>query len=1579
MSMGILNRKEAGIKIAQIGAFDGENFGDLLFPTAIEERFKNCSIDLFSPVGGMEKPFEQDRYVYSVKQLEERCKSQNYRLILIGGGDLIRVDKNIAANYSSNYEAGIALWQYPILIANKYQIPVVFNAPGVPMEFSGSEQQLTKLLLQNVDYISVRDHRSKEYLQKCGVTDVQVIPDTVYSIPEYFKKEELHQIKEDLVEKAVLPAWDNYIIFQHNTVNEEDLQELRKILDWLTKEKTYNVLLMPIGYVHSDSKFMEKLMDEGNERLFFCKEKLTPKEMCAVLSMSSGYIGTSMHGAIVSYAYGKQIVSINTAKMSKITGFLELIHKEDAEVHHIKELKDVVEKQFSMSYQKEDYDQVCQKVERHFRYIEEKYIDHRVQGNRDSSNIFNILEQYHEIAEQVKSFAYQNFEIAKVYYDYGEGYSETNSDEYEYTRRGEAYQLSIPIMQEVKNLRIDPVENQIAVLKNIKVRIDGKDAVYSIPYSCNYQDGLILNSLDPMIMISDVKGEMLTIEYQAEIINDDNICQMIAYWNERNIEVEELRKQLEQLQSRVEAIKVEKEAIEAEKEAIEAEKTALEDRVFELEEESEADKAEVRRLTQENADLVRYISEIYESLSWKVSKPVRAVGNSGRWLIEHSKILHKGHTAVKILQQGGVKLLVHDIKHYDEIKAMQAAAENRGVEEVYVDSEYQDNIDFSDQNTDVKMLAFYLPQYHTFPENDEWWGKGFTEWTNVRSGDSRFEGHYQPRVPHTDIGYYDLSDIEVMRKQAILAKQHGIYGFCFYYYWFSGKRLMEKPVDMLLEHPEIDLPFCLCWANENWTRAWDGQNKNVLIAQDYSEDDDIRFMKDLKKYIDDERYIRINGKPLVMVYNPGQIPDCHKSFAKWREVAKEIGLGDILIWTCQTSNNTATALKITDCIDAEVEFPPHNMWMESAAIRNVDLHGKSAFLYSYPAVVETVIENMKQAGKKRVPVHHGCMLAWDNAARRKDAWFTYCGFSLKSLYKWVLAISEKAREDFAPEERFVFINAWNEWGEGTYLEPDEKYGYANINTVSKALMQLPLENDLRVVNLDDQEMPVEKFEKKDNESRIAVQIHMFYLDTLEETISYLNKIPYAFDCYISTDSEEKKKQIEAMMHDTCKCKKACVEVYKNRGRDVAPFLVQMQNRIADYDYVCHIHSKKTKTNDHGNEWRKYIFRNLFGNSEYLKRIFEIFESNPKIGILMPETYPVLELQAEWGGNKEGVSSLLEKLGIKTELPQNPVFPVGNMFWARAEAVKKIFEHGFEQTDFPQEAGQVNATIAHQIERSWIYLIKSEGYSYQKVFNNCYIPEREFPKKKRLLAYVHYDKENVISEDDIKTIDTFSKICDEVLFATNTNLSEAELEKVSKYTDHILKRENEGYDFGAWKELLLGYTREKVNDFEEVILLNNSCYAPAFDITEMFSVMEEKNLDFWGNTVFPKALDGSYMGKDYIPEHIQSYFMVFSKKVLESDAFWNFWENLPECKEFIEVIANCESQFTKILSDAGFTYEPYIKETYYISRFLNNYAIPYEKPCSLLLLKDPFVKKKCYQYMSEVERVRLEYFLEMLKR
>jgi len=186
---------------------------------------------------------------------------------------------------------------------------------------------------------------------------------------------------------------------------------------------------------------------------------------------------------------------------------------------------------------------------------------------------------------------------------------------------------------------------------------------------------------------------------------------------------------------------------------------------------------------------------------------------------------------------------------------------------------YEDNIDFSRHTTDIKAVAFHLPQFHQIPENDLWWGEGFTEWTNTKKARPLFNGHYQPREPHDDIGYYDLSDVETLRKQVRLARQHGIYGFCFYHYWFSGKRLLEKPLDILLENPDININFCLCWANENWTRRWDGKDRELLIEQKYEEQDPLKFIKDLETYLKDDRYIRVNGKPMLLIYKIPEIPN----------------------------------------------------------------------------------------------------------------------------------------------------------------------------------------------------------------------------------------------------------------------------------------------------------------------------------------------------------------------------------------------------------------------------------------------------------------------------------------------------------------------------------------------------------------------------------------------------------------------------------------------------------------------------------------------------------------------------------
>lgn len=235
---------------------------------------------------------------------------------------------------------------------------------------------------------------------------------------------------------------------------------------------------------------------------------------------------------------------------------------------------------------------------------------------------------------------------------------------------------------------------------------------------------------------------------------------------------------------------------------------------------------------------------------------------------------------------------------------------------------YQDDERFPRLDPEVRAITFYLPQYHTFPENDEWWGKGFTEWTNTRKAKPRFPGHYQPRTPHKDIGYYDLSQVETLKRQAALAKAHGIDAFCMYYYWFDGKKLMEKPLDLLISHPEIDLKFCLCWANENWTRTWDGQEKSVLIQQNYSDENDIRFIQDLKKYITDPRYVRCDGKPVILIYHAKILPDPNKTFAAWRDWCRKNGVGEIQIWSCRTFIRTDEFKKPVE-VDREVEFPPH--------------------------------------------------------------------------------------------------------------------------------------------------------------------------------------------------------------------------------------------------------------------------------------------------------------------------------------------------------------------------------------------------------------------------------------------------------------------------------------------------------------------------------------------------------------------------------------------------------------------------------------------------------------------------------
>ena len=1592
-------------KIAQIGTFDVENFGDLLFANILEKYFAEYDIDLFSPRGKCEKPFEKDKYVYSIDDLEDQCREKEYQALIIGGGDIIRSDVQATSVYDERKSISFELWAKTILIGNKYDIPILFNAPGVPFDFDENMQKVAGELLESCRYLSVRDSNSAKYLNQCTSKVINVVPDTVLTINNLYSKIDMKIYREQLREKFGLPLDENYIVVQHNCCNIDDeyyIEQLKKVVCHING-KGLKVVLLPIGYVHKDILFLEKLYSADETNQILVKEKLTPVEIVAILAGSAGYVGTSMHGAVISYAYEKFAICINTSNYSKITGLLKNLDHSEWEAKNITD----VEKMFDDIYNKPVKYDLAIKTEiiNHFNRMKEIILK-----GKTHVNIPNILEEYYNILSKVENRMPEDFIEAIVYFDYGNGFFADEAVHVKYKKEvtPNLLDFSLEVPTGTKKIRIDPIESALIRVDALKIQIGEDYFEANIDNCLMVEDCKLIISTDPCFIVSvNINArEKLKVHLQAQILTLSDIQNLLGKFNyqkeiERLAYKEELYKR-DQNEKRIinecDELREEKQQLKEKLLQIETKNVQLETENIQLREKSNQSEVQYKKIETEsriqidalnsmNLDLRNRLSEkeneneiIKNSLCWKITAPIRVTGNVLYRLMMKTYVTQCALEAMKILVQKGptevfraCRRFIDRSLHSQEANEMlpNRSSNNKDGYLPY-ECEYQDNIKF-EGTPDVKMLAFYLPQYHTFPENDEWWGKGFTEWVNVKNGDSRFEGHYQPRVPHKDIGYYNLEDISVLKRQAELAKEHGIYGFCFYYYWFSGKRLMEKPVDMLLEHPEIDLPFCLCWANENWTRAWDGQNKNVLIAQDYSDEDDERFMVDLEKYISDKRYIRINGKPLVIVYNPGQIPDCHKSFAKWRECAKRIGIGDILIWTCQTANNSADILNIGDCIDGEVEFPPHNMWLESIAVRDLDLHGKSAFIYNYQCLVDYQIKKLKENTKTTVPVHHGCMLAWDNAARRKDAWFTYYAFSLKSLYKWVNALVDNARKNYDSEERFVFINAWNEWGEGTYLEPDEKYGYANINTVSKALYDRPFRDDIIFIN-----EKSSKLEKMKENSSIAVQVHMFYLETLDETIENLNYIPYKYDCYISTDSEEKKKIIESAFKLKSTCNKCQVDVFENRGRDVAPFIVQMSSIISNYKYICHIHSKKTKTGEYGNEWRKYIFRHLFGSKEYLEALFAEFEDNDKLGIIMPETFPVLELQAEWGGNLEGVKNLLERLECRTEeLPADPVFPVGNMFWAKVEAILPMFTHGLKQTDFPEEQGQTNATIAHQIERSWVYVAAHGGYTYRKLFNNCK-ENIKLSQKKRIGIFVHYDKEDIISEEDITSVSVYSKIMDDLVFVTNSMLEQEELEKVKPYVSRCICRENKGLDFGAWKEAILLLGRKKIMEYDELVLCNNSCFAPIFPLEKMFIEMEQEDVDFWGNCIFPYSLDGSYIHKDCIPEHLQSYFTVYNKNLLKSDTFWEFWEDIPVYENYIDVVGNCESQFTKILADAGFTYSPYIKESYYLCQYLQNYSVPYEKPTSLLLLNSPFVKKKCYEYMNCEEKNKLETYIENLK-
>jgi lipopolysaccharide biosynthesis protein len=588
-------------------------------------------------------------------------------------------------------------------------------------------------------------------------------------------------------------------------------------------------------------------------------------------------------------------------------------------------------------------------------------------------------------------------------------------------------------------------------------------------------------------------------------------------------------------------------------------------------------------------------------------------------------------------------------------------------------------------NTSYRVVAFYLPQYHPIPENDNWWGKGFTEWTNVRPAYQLFSAHYQPHEP-SELGHYIISDSSILRRQVSLAKCYGIDAFCFYFYWFNGKTLLEKPIDLFVNDSSIDHQFCLCWANENWTRRWDGMDQDVLIAQDYSHSDDQEFIQYIAKYLRDPRYLRVNGKPVLLIYRPSLLPDPVATTQVWRDWCRANGIGDLyIVYTQSFECRHPTAY---GC-DAGVEFAPNipeghqGITPELVTEQFTDLKpGFQGKVFDWMGYVQRS-EHLPHPG---YPIHRCINPGWDNTARKKERATVFVNSSPRSFQKWALnALKDTVSSQ--GDNALLFVNAWNEWAEGAHLEPDQRYGYSYLEALRMARVRLKCMQEVSSLN---SAGTVSSHE-------IGAIVHSFYPEILNEIIHHLQCIPSLRGCHlIVTTPKEKMAECEQIIQSYRPDFLWLVIGTQNHGRDILPFFKIYDLIISlGIKVFCKLHTKKSKHRDDGDEWRKDLYSGLLDPAR-VDMIIEALSTDTGIGIVLPRNH-ILPMTEFFGSNCDQVVRLSSRVGIPICRLKDLPLVAGSMFWARCESLIPMHMLHSEEF-FEPERGQVDGTYAHAMER-----------------------------------------------------------------------------------------------------------------------------------------------------------------------------------------------------------------------------------------------------------------------------------------
>ena len=573
----------------------------------------------------------------------------------------------------------------------------------------------------------------------------------------------------------------------------------------------------------------------------------------------------------------------------------------------------------------------------------------------------------------------------------------------------------------------------------------------------------------------------------------------------------------------------------------------------------------------------------------------------------------------------------------------------------------ENNIDFSNYTTSIKAISFYYPLIYSMNKTN-----------------------------NEDIYLKNKTKVEIIKSQIDLAKNHGIYGFGFYYFWSPEKKVFNEPLDIIISNPNLKMKFILIWENTDFF----GEEKYK-----YNSNNILYFFNDIKKYISDERYIKVDNKSII-----GLNCDINeKDVNNLRHLYKDNNLGDIFIITKANDEN------INELIYKKIYNGLYH-YSSYKSLEDIIFYFNNTHNYLYTHLLyrnlnfeyNNNIENNTYIFRTSFPVPN-CPIIGDKNNIKIYGDYTPDKFYFlnKIIIDWTSKYLDK---DF----QFIFINGFNKnILNNNYLIPDDITGYSNINAFSKAVYNLPLLlNNYSLYNLTTIKKAV----------YTLVQAHVFYIDLLPEVINKTNNIPVPFDLYIDTDTEEKKIFIEKYLKLNSKSNKYEILIFPNKGRDTIPFLYQLKNVINKYKYLCHIHTKKHGFNkEEGEKWRIYLYENLLGNKNITSKILSDFENNDKLGFFFPEHYYIqIKYVYNWNlANKKYVNHFLEILFPDKKIKVGEIidFPVGNMFWARTKAIYQLFDDKVIEL-CPKENGQIDGTALHGIERIWLYLVKINGFFYK---------------------------------------------------------------------------------------------------------------------------------------------------------------------------------------------------------------------------------------------------------------------------